>query len=130
MPSIAAGVVRASGARCRGPAITARAAAWSGGASSETARMRIESVNTRPSNASSPRSRPSTTGRLKVAGVGWRRIERRQLDVGRHHRVGPGGEAGPERDQLDAVEALARMVDDRQSDVRVHVRVAVAREVL
>ena len=48
----------------------------------------------------------------------------------RHDRVGPGCEAGPEWDQLDAVEPVARVMDDRQPEVGIHVGVAVAREML
>ena len=58
---------------------------------------------------------------LKVAGVASAGVERRQLDMGRHHRGGPGGKAGSERDQLDAVEPVARVIDDRQPDVGIHV---------
>ena len=44
-------------------------------------------------------------------------VERGQLDVRGHHRVGAGGDAGLERRQLDGVDPLARTRDDRQAEV-------------
>ena len=68
--------------------------------------------------------------RAEGGGRGRRPIERRQLDVGRHYGVRSGGEAGPERDQFDPLESLARVIDDGQPEVGIDVRVAVAREML
>jgi hypothetical protein len=68
--------------------------------------------------------RVAERGRLLVG------IDRRQLDVRHHHGGGAGLDARPERRQLDRVETLARMRDDRQPEVRVDVGIAMAREVL
>ena len=69
-------------------------------------------------------------GWLRVAGLNSELIERGQLDVPRHHGVGARRDAGPERRQLDAIEPVARMRDDRQTEMRVDVGVAVAGKVL
>src|SRR2546425_6503678 len=47
-----------------------------------------------------------------------------------HHHVGPGGDARPERHQLQGVEPRIAGGDHRQADVRVGLRVAVTGEVL
>ena len=50
--------------------------------------------------------------------------------MGAHDHVGPGLDAGPERHQLQGVELRVARGDDRQADVGVALRVAVAGEVL
>ena len=59
-----------------------------------------------------------------------RRVERGKLDVRGHHRADTGGDAGPERRQLDLLEPFARVRDDRQAEVTVDVGVAVTGEML
>ena len=69
-------------------------------------------------------------GWLRLAGLNSALIERGQLDVRRHDGVGARRDAGAKRRQLDAIEAVARLRDDRQTEVRVDVGVAVAGKVL
>ena len=52
-------------------------------------------------------------------------IERRHLDVRGHDRVGAGGDSGAKGRQLHLVEPLARLLDDRQAEMRIHIGVAV-----
>ena len=57
-------------------------------------------------------------------------IDGRQLDVRHHHAGRAGGDAGPERRQLDGIEARAGMRNDRQPEMRVDIGVAVPRKML
>ena len=76
------------------------------------------------------RSTPPTIGGLSVVGVAGVGSKRGHLDVAGHDRFGAGRDPGLERRQLDALEPLARMLDDRQAEMRVDVGVAVPGKML
>ena len=61
---------------------------------------------------------------------GQLRVQRRHQQVAGHHRLRPGGHGGPERGQLDRVEAGPVAADAGQVVVRVDPGVAVSGEVL
>jgi len=66
-------------------------------------------------------NRPAERGRR-----GGRGVERRQLDVRRHHGADALLDAAPERHELDGLEPRAIVGDHRQTEMAVDVGVAVA----